>query len=354
MQTERIMINNDLPSIRQTRFPFPPGSHRSSYEIFYQICQDLEFPLVFCSPYDYEWEDGVFSGGFEWDTQGFYPVYRKIKPGFIFDKAFGADPHCTAVIHNCAMQKIPIFGPIELAHLCNDKWLCYQQFQSFSPLTWLLAQDRQMIIDQIYAFFDQMDQVYAEHDNKAIVKPLQGFQSRGIHVIERKPDGLRMYMLFGTQIHGDDIERNLKTMTSVPYLIQSWVNTGGGIPGVGFKNEYHDVRFVFEIREPGVAQFIMLYVKTLHGMKYIPLDYFQYSNPFKIVDPIADKISSLYDHGVFSVDVMRDIGGSWFLTELNDQVGLTMNVEDEVERNATIHFMRIYVSAMKRYMGISE
>ncbi len=41
------------------------------------------------------------------------------------------------------------------------------------------------------------------------VKPLAGFQSRGIHLITRTPNGLEMYMLFGGQMNHESIEHNL-------------------------------------------------------------------------------------------------------------------------------------------------
>ena len=143
-------------------------------------------------------------------------------------------------------------------------------------------------------------------------------------------------------------------MTQVPYLIQAWVNTGGGIPGVGYEGERHDVRFVFRIHPPGAAEFVMLYVKTLHGMEYVPLDAFEYSDPFRIVNPIADWLAAHFPYGMFSVDVMRDAGGAWFLTELNDQVGLSIDFENQVEIHEMTRFMQLYIEDMKKVLRHSK
>lgn len=343
-----VMLNNDIPSIYSDEKPWHDLRYAMSYQLFYDLSRQHDFPLFFCSPYDYNWEEGCLEGFWEPGESEYYPVIQKIEPVFIFDKAIGADPHCTAVIQQCEAKGLPIFGPPGLGRLCSDKWRIYQIFREYSPLTGLLSQNHDELVDDIYRFFDEMDNTYSEHANRAIVKPLTGFQSRGIHIISREPHGLEMHMLFGGQLHGADIERNLYSMSRVPYLIQAWVNTRGGIPGVGYEGEPHDVRFVFHIKEPGNAEFVMLYVKTLHGMEYVPLDEFDYSNPYEIVNPIADSIAEHFPYGMFSVDVMRDIDGNWFLTELNDQVGLSINFDNPVEINEMTRFMEIYLADMKR------
>ncbi len=348
MKSLLTMINNDIPSIYSGHQPFNPGYHYQSYILFHQLSRELDFPLFFCSPYDYDWSNGTIRGWWELEDDHFIPWEEPFLPEFIFDKATGADPHCSAVIEHCESRGITIFSPPDLARLCGDKWRIYLHFSKYSPLTALLTQDRSRIVHQISSFFDEMDRMYTHHDNRVVVKPLHGFQSRGIHLISRTPAGLEMNMLFGGQIHDSDVDRNLHMMTQTPYLIQAWVNTGGGIPGVGLEGSRHDVRFIFRIPQIGLAEFILLYVKTLNGMKYVPLDQFELSDPFEVVNPIADWIASHFPYGIFSVDVMRDITGTWFLTELNDQVGLTIDFNSEEEIQEMIRFMGIYIQDMKR------
>ncbi len=342
------MLNNDIPSISSGQEPFLPGKLRDSYAHFYGLCREMKFNLEFASPYDYHWDSGTIRGFWQWTGTRFEPVPEPFRPNFIFDKAMGADPHCNAVIAHCDAQGIPIYGPVSLAQLCGDKWRVYQQFQRFSPLTELLSRDKEEMVGQLHAFFRKMDAQYADHDNRAIVKPLHGFQSRGIHLISRTPAGLEMRMLFGGQIHGIDLERNLESMCRTPYLIQAWVNTGAGIPGVGLAGQFHDVRFIFRIRNRGDAEFVLLYVKTLEGMHYVPLDFFRESDPFQVVTPVADWIADHWSYGIFSVDVMRDVSGQWFLTELNDQVGLTIDFDQPDEVDEMTRFMRIYIAEMSR------
>ena len=348
MKSSPVMLNNDLPSLDSGQIPWEHGTYFESYCLFHKMCREQDFPLLFCSPYDYDWETGELPGYWTPGDHRFIPVRERIRPMFIFDKCIGADQHCTAVIQQCEARGIPIFSPPDLGRLCNDKWRVYQNFKSYSPLTALLPQDQDQIIVDIHVFLDEMNRTYTDHDGLAIVKPLNGFQSRGIHLITRGPAGLEMHMLFGGQMHGADIERNLHSMAMTPYMIQAWVNTRSGIPGVGYEGEPHDLRFIFRVREPGVAEFIMLYVKTLHGMEYIPLDQLKLANPFQTVDPIADKLAQQFDYGIFSVDVMRDISGTWFLTEINDQVGLSINFDNPVEVHEMTRFMLIYIEEMKK------
>ncbi len=353
MNRQPVMLNNDLPLIHSGDRPWQHGSYTQSYQFFYNLSREHGFPLHFCSPYDFNWETGTLNGCWVPEGEGFSPVPGPVEPVFIFDKAVGADPHCTAVMQHLEAKQIPVYGPPALGRLCNDKWRMYQIFKEYSALSALLTQDPDELVDDIYRFFDAMDQTYAHHENRVVVKPLAGFQSRGIHLISRTPHGLEMHMLFGGQMNDESVEHNLHTMSRVPYLIQAWVNTGAGIPGVGYEGEIHDVRFIFHINEPGEAEFIMLYVKTLHGMEYVPLDRFEFSDPFEVVNPIADRLAESLEYGVFSVDVMRDSSGRWFLTELNDQVGLSINFDNPKEVHEMTRFMEIYIEDMKRlYQGV--
>jgi hypothetical protein len=141
--------------------------------------------------------------------------------------------------------------------------------------------------------------------------------------------------------------RRLDGMLFEPFIIQAWADTAPGIPRMGLEGQFHDVRIIFLIREPGVAQFVQLYVKTLEGLRFVPIEEFGPA-PFAIVDPIADWIAHQFPFGVFCVDVMRDASGTWFLTEINDQIGLTANFEHAQEVEGLHHLMRAVIGAMKR------
>lgn len=347
MNSHIVMVNSDIPSIYSGRQPFDSESQYRSYLVFNELLHEHDFPMLYVSPYDFDWEHECFKGFWHPQDEDYIPIEEPIAPRFIFDKAHGENPHCSAVITHCHHQGIILHSPLGMNRLCGDKWLLYKRFARFSPLSELITPDRDAMVEQLYAFFDKMDRTYAEHDNRAIVKPLHGYQARGIHIISRGQHGLEMHMLFGGQLHGMDIERNLDTMAAVPYLIQAWVNTGEGIPGIGLEGEFHDVRFIFGIPEPGLAKFILLYVKTLHGMLYVPLDYFG-PEPFAIVNPIAESIAANFQYGIFCVDVMRDSSGMWYLTELNSQVGLTINFNNPGDMEGMVGFMRAYIEDMKR------
>jgi len=319
------MIHNSLRSIDWGPYPFDSDKLHRSYQLFSQLCRERQFPLRFASSYDFLPESGQLRGYWEAENDGWRRVHDPFIPSLVFDKAFGADAFSTGVIEFYDAEGLPMFDPTALAQLCNNKWRCYLQFAKYAPLTRLIQQDSASLVDQLFGFFEEMDRTYTEHDNKAIVKPLNGCQSRGIYVVARGAQGLELHYPFvAGQIHGDEIQGKLQGMLLEPYLIQAWVNTSEGLPHMGFEHSFADVRFVFIISEPGKAKFVQLYVKTLDGMVYVPVEAFE-KDPFEIVNPIADWIADHYTHGLFCVDVMRDNSGSWFLTEINDQVGLTAN-----------------------------
>jgi hypothetical protein len=343
------MINDSLRPMTAEEFPWADEKLHLSYGTFYEICREVGFPLRFTSPYDFDWETRQFHGWWERVGEGWEPVREPFRPGFIFDKAFGADEHSSRVIEYFHSEGVPIFDPLEMARFCNDKWRIYQQFEEFSPLSRLLEADEETLAEQIYDFFAEMDRRYVQHDDRAVLKPLHGYQSRGVYVVARGPHGLELHFPFvAGQIHGEDvIQAHLQGILAQPYMIQAWVNTLAGLPRIGLEGLHPDVRFIFAISEPGVARFVQLFVKTIAGMVHLPPEEFE-DPPFHLVTPIAEWMAEQFPYGIFSIDVMRDASGAWFLTELNDQVGLTADFDDPQDVQGMIELQRAFVAEMLR------
>jgi hypothetical protein len=134
----------------------------------------------------------------------------------------------------------------------------------------------------------------------------------------------------------------LDSVAQHPYIIQAWVNTSQGIPEIGLHTERHDARFIFTIPRPGTARFFQAYVKTPAGMFYVPLE--RFPRPvFDVLESVAEVVAQRFPYGIFSIDVMRDVSGDWYVTELNDQVGFNIHFDSDEDVRGVTALMEHYL-----------
>ncbi|MBI4569878.1 MAG: hypothetical protein HY719_15910 [Planctomycetes bacterium] len=348
MDKQIVMLNSELPAAASGQTPFSSKKlARAYHHLFHLAHQDGE-RLVFASAYDFDWNGNVTAHWMPYDDD-WVPVEETIPIGWVFDKIGDVDPHYVAVINRLLDLKTPVFGHVGLNRFVSDKWGCYETFRDFSPLTWRVEQRPEAIIGQVQDFFEEMDRLYDDHSDLAVLKPVRGWESRGLHIVRRHEDGaLSLRHLWGQPLeHPEHVEGALMAMVNTPYIIQAFVEVGGGIPEMGYPYHKHDCRFIFVIDEPGHARFLHSYIKSPDGMLYTdPAEY--PPGVFEVVGPIADHVTSRFPYGVFCVDVMRDHSGRWYLTELNDQVGFNIDFEREEDVRGVTSLMQTYLGQLRR------
>lgn len=344
----KVMFNSELPSVFAGKAPFADAALSKSYVHFYNLANNNGNKMYFASAEDYE--NGNITGHWIPHNETWLPITEQAPVSFIFNKLDCFDKDHARVLASLQEKKIPIYGDLDMSEFVSDKWKCYEKFHDSFSLTKQIEKDEETIEQQIHDFFDQMDSFYHEHNNAVILKPVSGWQARGIHLITREADGnLQLRYLFGQPINDPELVKHiLKLFAHVPYIIQAYVDTKSGIPEIGLGDvAFHDVRFVFYIKEPGMAQFVQLYLKTPEGMIYYPIDQFP-QEAFRVMEPVASQMAQMFPYGVFSVDVMRDKGGSWYLTELNDQIGFNINWERTSDIKNVTHLMQTFLDDMDR------
>ena len=343
---DKVMFNSELPGIFSGKAAFGNVALAKSYAHFHQLSNENS-RMYFASAEDYE--DGRIRGHWlPWHDE-WIPVNEEVPVAFVFNKLDCFDEVHAQVLSDLRKRNIPLYGDCALGEFVADKWRCYEEFSDYFALTWRISQEKDAR-EQICDFFAQMDSFYQEHNNAVILKPVSGWQARGIHLVTREEnDKLQLRYLFGQPVDDESlVDHILQLFTHVPYIIQAYVDTKGGIPEIGLGEvAFHDVRFVFYIKEPGVAQFVQLYLKTPEGMVYYPIEYFP-QEAFSVVEPVATKMAEKFAFGVFSVDVMRDRGGAWYLTELNDQIGFNINWERMSDIENVTHLMVTFLQDMER------
>ncbi|MBI2571341.1 MAG: hypothetical protein HYV63_30410 [Candidatus Schekmanbacteria bacterium] len=346
-----IMLNSDLPSIRSGIMPYGDNDDLNrAYGHFHSLANAGGRSMAFCSSYDFA-GDGTVSGYWVPRNWRWAPVAEPIEATFVFDKLDEGEPHFRAVIDRIIELGLPIFGHVGLSRLVGSKWKSYEAFRRYHALTRRIDPASGPVEEQVSAFFDLMDETYAEHHEAALLKPDHGWESRGIFMVTRQPRGLELRHWWGQRIDDPGFVRHiLGQLARLPYVIQTLVHTYEGIPEIGLAGLRHDARFVFAIKDHGRVSFIQTYVKTVdHGMIYVHPDSYP-AGAWAVVDPVAHRIGELFPYGVFSVDVMRDISGRWFLTELNDQVGFNINWHQQGDFEGVDQLMKAYLEEMHEMM----
>lgn len=345
MSGELIMLNSEIPSVNSGKTPFYNKRLSDSYIHFYQLANTGRERMYFASAEDFL-SEGAVRGHWVPKDGTWVPVQEKVELDLLFDKLGGDNPLFRRTIAQVMALKIPIFGHYGLNQFTGDKWNCYEVFSQEHALTRLIDPNRDTIEQQLDGFFDLMDEVYAQHDNVAVIKPRWGWESRGLYLLQRQGKNLSVHSLSGHTITDPrHLMHILDELVAVPYIIQAYVNVAEGIPELNLKTDRHDARFVFSITEPGTAQYVQAYVKTPHGMFYYPLEAFPPA-AFNLLETVADKIAQMFPYGIFSVDIMRDVSGRWFLTELNDQIGFNIDFDSPRDVRGVTDLMRRYLAEL--------
>jgi hypothetical protein len=340
------MLNSEIPGIDSGNTPFYSRSLSKSYIHFFNLANRRGHEMLFASAEDFL-PDGTIRGQWVPDGEEWVPVAEPARLDMVFDKLGGIDPLFNGVIERAIDLQIPVFGHYGLNRFVGDKWACYEAFSDHMALTRLMDSRRDTIEEQIDTFFEMMDAVYAQHDEVAVIKPRWGWESRGLYLLARRPEGVTVHTLSGDHVrHPDHIEHVLDSVEANPYVIQAWVNTTQGIPEIGLQTERHDARFVFVITEPGTATFLQAYVKTPQGMLYYPVESFP-RPAFELFEAVAEIVAQRFPYGIFCVDIMRDISGGWFVTELNDQVGFNIDFNSERDVQGVTELMERYLHEIR-------
>lgn len=180
--------------------------------------------------------------------------------------------------------------------LCRDKERTLQQWKTIMPRT------------AVARSFTELKHVLSGHapDDRIVVKPTHGWGGRGV--------------LISTPA---DVAQQVQ---EYPVLVQEFVDTGSGIPGMVMGN--HDLRCVVvngtialcTVRTPAEGSLVANLARgaslTIIASDRIPQE------PRKIVEGI-DSFLRKYSTRIYSVDFGRAPDGRWFVFELNPQPGLT-------------------------------
>lgn len=277
-------------------YPLNEEYYRTAYRELAGLIRERGRRLVIVRSMDSYMGNGRFSRYWTIDLEkdAFYPVEEPINPDLIYNKGkFKAD------------GPLPIINNPEMDWICLDKRSTYDRFPELCPLTKEVSSSQQA--DEVLKQFSTA---------MAVAKPIDGEEGRGV-IIDKK-------------------ELLAERIPSYPYLVQEFIDTSGGIPGIS--DGMHDLRMTMVdgvvsncfIRVPAKGKLVSNLAQG--GSKHeVPID----KLPKEAV-ALAQKVEEMfrsYGRCIYSVDMGRDVSGRWYIIELNSQPGVTCSREGPLSVN---------------------
>jgi glutathione synthase/RimK-type ligase-like ATP-grasp enzyme len=191
----------------------------------------------------------------------------------------------------------------ELEELCTDKSRTYVAFPEYSPATHTVHNKEEL--EKALA---------AARGSMVVAKPLDDEGGAGVHIASK-----------------DEIRA---AVNSFPYLIQEFIDTSEGIPGV--MEGYHDLRIAcvsgeithcyYRTPPPGSLLANVSQGGEIHFLKSVPED------AMKIFEEIDDYMKR-WPERIYCIDLGRNIDGRWMIIEMNSKPGfLTKSFGYQAER----------------------
>jgi len=244
----------------------------------------------------------TFSRGWRYEDGRFVEVPKRLEVDLIFNKHSHFMPDPSARLLNRQ----------EFDAICNDKLVMYHFFSEFFPGT-----------EQVGSPEEVPGALEKLRTETVIAKPLNGYGGKDITV--------------GTK------EEIAATIDSFPFLLQEFMDTSKGIPGV--TEGVHDFRIVLIGEVDAEASVILTFIRTPKDGKRVNR---AGQNVLTIVPPekrpedamtfvrkIDEKLRG-FGRRLYSIDCARDRDGSWKLIELNAPPG--QMTREELGREADTYF----------------
>jgi glutathione synthase/RimK-type ligase-like ATP-grasp enzyme len=286
----RFTVAAFLRSENITDYPLSKEDYQLSYFELSQAVAALGGEMFMaCGQKSYQ-GNGVFSEGWLIDAPGKYTKMTSPKADVIFDKGgFVSD------------ATVPIFNHPELSEICSDKFVMYQKFAEYCPKTFL-ARDQKELAEALAALATPM----------GVIKPVDGFEGHDVFIQTIK---------------------KLHTGTyTFPVLVQEFMDTSGGIPGI--IEGTHDLRVALfndtilysYVRTPPPGKFT---ANVAQGGTFRMIDVAQL--PTKVTDIVKKIDAQMAQYGprFYGIDIGMTPQGPR-LIEMNSKLGLLPNRDDTV------------------------
>lgn len=226
-----------------------------------------------------------FRGHWAFDGTTFVRREEEIELDLIYDKGYFVGDAGSRLLNDAEMNRV-----------CTDKRATVAMFPELSPKT-VEAADRAELERVLAAWPSPM----------AVAKPVDGAEAKGV--------------VIGTpaEVLAADHE--------FPLLVQQYVDTSGGIPGIiegvgDFRTLLIDGEVALTYARSAKPGTLISNIST-GGTE---IEVLPENRPRELVDialAIDERLKPMSKHRVFCVDCARDADGKWYVIELNSKPGLS-------------------------------
>ncbi len=279
--------------------PFDDPQYRDAYYFLGKLLQEKGIRWLIARGIDTYKGDNVFTRSWLYDQGTFRERTGDIEVDLVFNKG-KFEPR----------GMVKTLNDPELEQICDDKAKTYKRFTALCPRSHKARTD-----EELRAALDDMS------SDRMVVKPLDKGGGEGI--------------VIGTR------EEILASPREFPLLVQEFVDTSAGIPGL--TPGHHDFRInVLGGRIPSVLLRIpqegsLLANVSQGGSKQVlPPDCIP--APVHHIIHTIDEAFAQFPTRFYSIDVGRDRSGQWKLFELNSQPGVSYTDWEENEYGKDFFF----------------
>ena len=303
--------------------PFSNKDYMYSYEYFYDICKTGGIQMYRASYEWYDYKKHIFKHAWVFEGKGGkWKKVNNIKPDLVYDKTKAR----MEVYYKKELigKNYPFINDLTFTQLIDDKFTVSLLFEKWCKKNWLVKnkEDLKRFIPKIKT-------------SLLVLKPLIESGGKGIQILNKE-----------TAFKKATIDR--------PYLLQEFIDSSAGVPGVSQK--MHDLRLVFVndkliysyIREPQEGSFLANLAQG-GSLKIIPEDKLP-KTLFPIIQH-ANEIFATFEPRVYSIDFMFDEKKRPWIVELNSMPGLFFTPEEKP------YMLKMYAEllvAFKKYLFIKK
>jgi glutathione synthase/RimK-type ligase-like ATP-grasp enzyme len=285
-----IVIYFDIPG--KMGYPFDRPHYFASYRDFSAFCAARETQVYFCRDNSYL-GNMQFTNGWRFEGDELIDVDTTITADVVYIKSLhvGLKGHPDDLMVNHP----------EFDTNGRDKWLTYEAFSHFMPVTYKINNDNwQEVRDAIPS-----DQV--------VLKPILGTNGDGIVITSKQ-----------------DLDFPSLNITN-PYIAQEFIDSSNGIPGIC--EGYHDLRVIMFNGEPKLS-FVRLPLQgnilsnIAQGGSAIVVPINQVPSEILDMARAIDAHYGAYPHTIYTCDFFMSNEGRPYLIETNTRPGITAHTPE--------------------------
>jgi len=281
--------------------PFSNKDYQYSYEYFYDLCQKNNIQMYRASYQWYDYKKHFFKHAWIFEGKGGnWKRVSNIKPDLIYDKT-----KARAEVYfkkELIRENYPFINNLVFTQLIDDKFTVSTLFPKWCKKNWLIENK-----NDLKKFLPQIK------TNLVVLKPLIESGGKGIYILNKK-----------------DVYK--KAVINRPYLLQEFIDSSKGVPGVSKK--MHDLRLVFVndkivyayIREPQAGSFL---ANLAQGGKLIIVPKNKLPKSLNPIIRQANDLFATFNPRVYSMDFMFDEKKQPWIVELNSMPGLFFTPEEK-------------------------